>query len=252
MNDKRGGRSIRSVTNRRTLKRHAIEPDRVMRFEARMARLADVRRREQSAKRWCILRTSSRGTVALLDDLARAGFDVWTPTQVIEKRVGRNGVRVERCMAMMPSFLFAAEDDAANLLRLSLDPMKRCTDFSVFHYRERVPLIADRDLLAVRDMEISALTARDEMKTAREQALERKRLADEARNERERRALLRKYVPSLPIGQAVLMPEGAWSGTSGIVVKSERGITTVNMGGVFDIKIDTFLLSTGILEPALP
>jgi hypothetical protein len=226
-------------------KRHAIEPQRVIRFEARMARLADVRRREQPPKRWCILRTSSRTTVALLDDLEKAGFDVWTPTQVIEKRFGRARETVERCTAIMPSFLFASEDDAANLLRLSSDPMKRCVDFSVFHHRDQVPLIADRDLAALRGMEDLATAGRD-------QAKERRRRHAELSTEKQRLAVLRNGAKPIPAGQSVRMPEGAWGGMLGIAVKSERGVTTVNLGGLMDVKIDTFLLVSDILERKSP
>lgn len=236
-----GGRA--TIARQRLARRHAVEPERVKRFELRMARLADVRRREQSGKRWCILRTASRSTVALLDDLEGAGFDVWTPTEVIKARAGRARESIERCIPMMPSFIFAAENDAANLLRLSADPTRRNVDFTVFHYRERVPLIADRDLGTLRDMEEVA-------RARREQQLEQDRRQAAAASEKARRAALRNGARPIPVGSEVQMPSGAFSGMAGIVIESSRGVTTVSLGGLHPVKIDTFLLAADILEAA--
>jgi len=243
--------SIRATAARAALARkHAVEPDRVRRFEARMARLADVRRRVNSEKRWCILRTSSLSTVALLDDLESAGFDVWTPTQVIEAKMGRARDTVERCTAMLPSFVFAAESDAADLLRLSLNPAKSSVDFTVFLHRDRVPFIKDSALAPMRQMEEDAVIARHELRASRALQTIRRLLVEEAKTERERLAKMRNSACPVPVGAAVTLSSGAWAGKSGVVVKSVRGVTTINMGGAFDVKIDTFLLASDLLERA--
>ena len=200
--------------------RHAIEPQRIQRFEARMSRLTDVRKRGANAERWCILRTSARNTVQLVDELESDGFDVWTPIEIEEKRVGKSRDRLERCQALMPSFVFGAERDVSNLLRLSANPLKRCSEFSVYHARDRVPLIADRNLGPLRDREASGMLQRDRVK----------------------REVLRRKAQSLPIGHMVNMPDGAFGGLSGVVMRSRGPKTTVSLNGQMEIEVDTFLL----------
>jgi hypothetical protein len=65
-------------------------------------------------------------------------------------------------------------------------------------------------------------------------------------------ALLRNSAAPIPAGKQVRMPEGAWAGLAGIVVKSDRGVTTVDLGGILTVKIDTFLLASDILEGRSP
>lgn len=208
-----------------------------------MARLAKIRRRETSTPpKWCILRTSARSTVALLDELEQAGFTVWTPVEVVVRRMGKHRIPGERCSPMLPSFVFAAEADAANLLRLSVSPERTCPPFTVFLHRDKIPFIADDSLKALRDSEsgIAELRAR---------RLESQRRAAEQAEQRKGRAAMRRHAEPMPLGAEVQVPGSAFVGAAGIVIESSSSSTVVRLG-LIELKVDTFLLRSDILDNA--
>lgn len=192
-----------------------------------MSNLAAVRKRaheEAAGTRWCILRTSPGATISLADTLAGEGFDVWTPIEVITKRaVTRGRPRVDTLSPIMPSFVFAAEAEAADLLRLSANSRRQHADFSVFHYRDRIPLIRDEDL--------------DKLREAEEDAA--------ARRVKQLRRDRRKAEPFAE-GEEIKISGGAFGGLPGRIEESDERFTLVCFGNLC-IKMDTFLLRTDIL-----
>lgn len=158
---------------------------------------------------WCILRTSGRNTLGLAESLSNAGFDSWTPQEVLVRRATRAKTRVERPMPIMPTFVFARARDVSDLIRLAATPRKKQPDFSVFHYQGRIPLVSDRAIEPLRTAELRAVP----------------------------KARKRMFQP----GQAVHLPEGAFTGLSGIVEESNGKFTLVCFGRT-RVKIDTFLL----------
>ena len=206
--------------------KHAANPERVKRFEARMAALGNVRRREHepaNPKRWCILRTSPISTISLTDALEEAGYEVWTPTEIVEKRVGRSRDRVDRLAAIMPGFIFAASGNAADLLRLSGNPSKQVADYSVFLQRDRIPLIADTSMDTLRDAEADAAVRRIKQKQ-------------------------RDKTKAQPFvcGDEIKMSAGAFGGLPGFVEESDGRFTLVCFGKL-RVKIDTFILRSDII-----
>lgn len=162
---------------------------------------------------WCILRTSGRHTLVLAQTLRDDGFEVWTPETVLSCRLPRRKSRVDRTAAMLPTFVFAGSRHIPDLLTLSDAPKKRAPNFSVFRYLGRVPVVADRDLEAIRDVE----------------KLERMRA--------KRKAPRRTFDP----GTTVRVEEGAFSGMSGIVEDGGGKHVLVCFHGI-SVKIASFLL----------
>jgi len=209
--------------------RYEADPDSISRFNARMARLSAARRNQRTnAKRWCILRTSSRSTISLAESLEQAGFETWTPIAVAEKRISRARDRVEILSPLMPSFVFASADGVSDLFRLSADPLKRHVDFSVFHFGDRVPVISDRELETLRDIEGNRHSARIL---------------------RERRQKHR--AEPIAVGQVVRISEGPFGGLEGIVEESNGRDTVMCFGGM-KVKVDTFILRSDVIAVSEP
>lgn len=161
---------------------------------------------------WLILRCSGRNTLPLADSLNRAGFECWTPA--FEKRLPRK--RTERTAPLLPTYVFAGARHLEGLLELSDPnaPPTRHPQFSVFHYLDRIPLIADSDLDALRNSEAK-------------------------RTRREKRGLKR-----FESGDPVRINEGAFSGMSGIV-KHSNGKYALVMFDRMAVNVATFLLHPG-------
>lgn len=104
---------------------------------------------------WCILRTSGRTTLRLAASLAEGGFEVWTPVEVRKIRIPRANVRREVTLPIMPSYVFARAEHLIDLLQIAGQPAHAHAhvDFSVMRHRERLPLIADAQLQALRKLE---------------------------------------------------------------------------------------------------
>ncbi|TXI87778.1 MAG: hypothetical protein E6Q40_04595 [Cupriavidus sp.] len=164
---------------------------------------------------WCILRTSGRSTLTLYAGLVEAGYDVWTPVETIARRIPRKNETQHKPMPIMPTYIFARSAHVPALFALIADPRRSLPDFSVLRYRERIPLIADNELQALR-----------------------------RREERSRRSRQRgKKIDPYRRGEMVKAPDGAFGGMSGVVINSDGKTTWVNFGGLFvRAKIDTFLL----------
>jgi hypothetical protein len=157
---------------------------------------------------WFILRTAGRSTLVLANSLAEDGFDVWTPSRTQIIRVPRMNVRREIRLPLLPSFIFARSPHLHELLRLAQmeekprrDPnggrLSRAAhrDFSVFHYLDRIPMVADAALDPIR--------------------------------EKERQAIPRKDAPRFDRGAKVRVKSGAFEGLKGRVERCKSGYALV-------------------------
>jgi len=105
---------------------------------------------------WIILRTSGGSTLRLLHSMVVAGFEAWTPMELQVKRDRKNGARHERMIAVMPTYVFARAKHLSDLAALAMSPVSQHPQFSVFRYYDRFPLVADRELSTLRDIERKA------------------------------------------------------------------------------------------------
>jgi transcription antitermination factor NusG len=123
---------------------------------------------------WFILRTAGRSTLPLAASLAEDGFECWTPVRTQRIRIPRMNIKREVKLPLLPSFIFARATHLHELLELaqmaekprrdphggrSSRPAHR--DFSVFHYLDRIPMIADRSLDPVRTKEREIVPKKD-------------------------------------------------------------------------------------------
>lgn len=170
------------------------------------------------AKDWCILRTAGRHTIPLMETLRADGFTAWTPIEVQRVRKPRSPAKLTRTVAMTPSFVFARTDRLAALLALSNAHRKRQPDFSVFHFQNAIPMIADIELEALRSMELKAAP-------------------------KEKR-------PQYEKGATVRVPEGPFAGMSGIVETDDGKFALVGFGGRMKVRVASFLLRPDEKEAA--
>ena len=114
-----------------------------------------------TANDWCIIQTSSAGTIALVAALNDAGIEAWTPICIEEKRVGKARDRVKQTVPMMPTFVFARYARIADILDMARAPapvfmvwdkterrmvMRGRPHFRLFRHGSLYPSVADREL----------------------------------------------------------------------------------------------------------
>jgi transcription antitermination factor NusG len=180
---------------------------------------------------WCILRCSSGDTLRVQRSLSLAGLDAWTP---IEKRIGKmpkTGAAFDKPSALMPSYVFGRVEHLSELLRLARSETRQHPRFSVFHYRQGIPLIADSELDALREEESR-----------------HGRLFDR----RKRRGM---KGPRLERGTVVHLPDGPFAGVSGIVEDVQGQFTLVDIslfGKPMTIKVASLLLGENLAKDELP
>lgn len=138
---------------------------------------------------WCILRTSGPKTLPLAASLAEAGFAAWSPIeyQVTRPKPSRN--QVERQVAVMPTYVFAAFREIGAIL--AERPSGKHPSFALLHYDDRVPLVAERDLAHLRRIE--------------------------------REAAAKRQPVVFQLGQEVRVPDGPFQGLGGKVVETDKG-----------------------------
>lgn len=170
---------------------------------------------QTNERRWCILRTSAARTLPLAASLGDAGFAVWSPVEHRKVRAsrGRKAV-VQRSCPITPTFVFARAESLPDLYAVLAMPLSPHPSFSIFHYAGRVPLIADREIANLRQIE-----ARAQLGKLKEQ----------------------RYV--YPKGAVVDVKHGAFTGLTGVVEGGDGKTAVVNFGGLFGaVKIATFLI----------
>lgn len=110
---------------------------------------------------WIILRTSGRSTMRLAETLAEDGYEAWTPIETRNIRIPRANVRRTVKLPIMPSYVFARAAHLIDLIQLAAMkpkprrqfPLPSHADFSVMHYHDRIPVIADHHLQSLRTIE---------------------------------------------------------------------------------------------------
>lgn len=171
--------------------------------------------------RWCILRTGGARTLPLAAALAAAGFEAWTPSEMVKRRVCRSRKAKEaQPAAIMPTFVFVRArhlPDLHHILRLPSNPYPA---FSLFRYLG--------DVVRVRDSEV-----------------ERLRVV-------ERRALPRAQRPTYQPGAGVRLAEGPYAGMSGVIQSSNGRRTMIAFGGWMTIEIETSTLPPDAVEQMKP
>lgn len=180
---------------------------------------APLRVATEEDSRWCILRTAASSTLPLVEALNEDSFGVWTPVQVVTRRVPRSKEQKQRTVPMMPTFLFAPAQQLHALIDIAASPVSPYAGFSIFRYLDRIPLLADASLDPLRLAE------------------HRSRLA-EIRS----RQKVKQSADAFDEGETVKVPSGAFAGMSGIVEESNGKCTLVCFAGRISVKIDTFLL----------
>lgn len=110
---------------------------------------------------WCIIQTSSAGTLALANALNEQGIEAWTPATLEVKRVGKDRQRVEQTVPLMPTFVFARYSQINEILELARSPapiylvwdkqerrmvMKGRPYFRIFRHGQMYPAVSNREL----------------------------------------------------------------------------------------------------------
>jgi hypothetical protein len=163
------------------------------------------------AEAWCILRTAGPRTLPLVASLLEAKIEAWTPVALVRRRKPRSPAKVEVRAPMTPTFVFVREVHMPELSLLARSPISPHPPFSLFRFDGRVPVIADRDIDALRSAE--------------------------------RQAVPRRKRRTLAVGTAVRPHEGAYAGLDGVVRQSDGRYTLVAFGGWMNVQIETFLLT---------
>lgn len=155
---------------------------------------------------WLILRTSSRNTLRLCEQLVREGFDAWAPKRTFAKK-GKSGM-LTVISPLLPSFAFARAEHVHSLLALENDPVKPCADFSVFRdimCPDRVPLVLDGELHRLRMVEANDLRRLEEGKAKRRK-------------------------PEFSPGQSIRLTAGAYAGMTGRVIRDDGKYVSIDLG----------------------
>jgi hypothetical protein len=186
-----------------------------------------IREREERGEGWCILRTAGRHTLALAQSLAEDGFEVWTPIETRIVRVPRMNARREVRLALLPTYIFARAEHVVDLLQLAAMPVKprrgaglrlpAHASFSLLHGHEGIPLVKDRHLVAMRDLEA-------------------------------RRTPRKRAAYAFPRNREVRVREGICGGMVGTVIRSTEAKTSLYFANGRKFEIPTSFLDPEALE----
>ncbi len=164
------------------------------------------------ASHWCILRCSNVNTLPLLRTLGREGVEVWSPLEMVTKRVPRANIKRTLEQALLPSYIFANVEQLAVLLAICEAPVSGHREFRIMHTHGRMPLIDDTDLAGLRLLE------------------------------RKSRAAVRKE-PSVNTGDAVRLTDGGFAGLTGKVEKAGAQFSTITLDGfTMPMKVANYFL----------
>lgn len=181
-------------------------------------------RGEKLLQKWVILKMAGRRTLPVANSLVAAGLEVWTPREVLLRRRGRHRPVAEIEVAILPTFVFAAADRLHDLARIIASPISQHPQFSIFQWDGRIPLIADRDIQALR-------------------------LAEE----RTRRTARKRQRVTFEAGANVCTDEAGFSGLPGVVESSDGKRAWVKFGGLLRVEVATWHLRLndihGVTEP---
>lgn len=177
---------------------------------------------------WIILRCQGRSTLRLAQSLAEDGFEAWTPRETRRIRIPKFNIRREAVLPLMPSYIFVASEHLIDLLQLSAMPVKprrgfnfdkpAHPEFRVMKSERGIPVVADRDLQALRTLEAK--------RTPRAKAL--------------------PLAPGVEV--RVKIEGGSFAGMRGRVQRSDEGATLVCFDRRLTVKIPTSLLAEEKLQ----
>jgi transcription antitermination factor NusG len=191
---------------------------------------------KERVSEWCVLRTSGRSTMRLAQSLAEDGFETWTPIETRRIRIPRANVRRDIRLPLMPSYVFARSHHLVDLIQMANMPFKprrshgkpAHPDFSIMHHHETIPLIADDQLQALRQLEAK--------RTPRKRAAQTFARGVEVR---------------------IKIEGGSFAGMKGVVQRSDHGHSLVFIDNRMTVKIPTSLLfeddiktQSALIEPA--
>lgn len=94
---------------------------------------------DRDARRWCILRTAGAKTMPLVRSLADAGFDAWTPTEHVRRRIPRGKSTEHRIVPLAPTYVFVRGIHLSELQAIERAEITPHPRFSIFrHYGNTV------------------------------------------------------------------------------------------------------------------
>lgn len=168
---------------------------------------------------WCILRTSGRHTLPLADSLTAGGFEAWTPAEMV--RVSRR--KGSALAPILPTWVFVPERYFDDMLGLEL----RHPLFALYReFRQDgnryFPFVADDALNELRREDYRWPKPVEQPKPK-----------------------ARRYEP----GEAVTIPDGAWTGMSGIVERTKGKFVIVTVDRK-EIKVASWKLDEGYRQAA--
>ena len=165
--------------------------------------------------RWVILQTPR--ALDLAQSLIALDFKAWTPKQTIRKRIPRSRNRIRETRALVPGFVFAASDQAFDLVGIEgVTTEWGLPPFRVMRQNSTIPTIADAELDALR-------------------AEEARRLKQQAKPSR---------LPEFTPGVVVNIPGAGFESMTGRVIKSQGRYTLVEVNGFTDgLRIDSVALA---------
>lgn len=169
---------------------------------------------------WCILRTTGGRTLRLASSLRDVGIEAWTPSHIQKRRRPRTGVKVDREVAMVPTFVFAPSSRLTELLDLAMLRISAHPAFSLFRFGGRIPVIADQDIADLR-----------------------------AAEERAKRNVLKRYRFDAKKGSIVRPKDGPWAGLEGVIEETAGNYALVCFNGL-RVKVAYWLLDPNEIKAA--
>lgn len=89
---------------------------------------------DRRSARWCILRTGPSRTLSLARSLMEAGFEAWTPTDRVKRRVPRGDHQEWLSAPLMPSYVFVRERHIADLRDIERAEVSVHPRFSIWRH----------------------------------------------------------------------------------------------------------------------
>lgn len=212
---------------------------------ARVARLSD-----HPDRRWCILSTSGGKTLPLARSLAADGIEAWAPVRTIrrpgpgQRRALHLGLRrrlIEVDLAILPGFVFVWGEHLDDLARMTIDPAHQLPGFTVLQSSGHAALIGDAKLAGLREEELAAAVAVQEMRDAETREQGRRVKAEQMRTERARRVALRRERRDFAEGDEVgVINMPSMTGMIGTVESSTGTRAKIHFGGTLTIEVEAW------------
>jgi predicted RNA-binding protein associated with RNAse of E/G family len=165
-----------------------------------------------AAGQWCILRTAARNTLGLAESLAAQNFEVWTPIETRRVRVPRMNARRIVKDALLKGFVFASHDQRYDLMEIAEERGRHARFSFIREANDEIARILDSELDGLRWIEARVNVS------------------------------AKKIQHTIPEGVTVRVSTGLFSGMTGVVRRSKRGLTLVCFNDRYSAEIPTSLL----------